>query len=196
MKRLIVTADDFGASPEVNDAVEQAHRDGILTAASLMVAGKAAADAVARARALPTLGVGLHIVLVEGRPVLGVCVGMQMMADRSQEGTLPGLGWIPGEVVRFDEHTFNQRTHLPHMGWNDIAPQTASGLFAGIADPKYYFLHSYHYAPASDGDVLATTSYGSTFASAVGRGQIFGTQFHPEKSHHWGVSLLANFART
>jgi glutamine amidotransferase len=128
-------------------------------------------------------------------PVLGVCVGMQMMADRSQEGQRPGLGWIPGEVVRFDESAFTHRTHLPHMGWNDVSPRAGSDLFAGLDAPKYYFLHSYHYAPAEDGDVLATTGYGTTFASALRRGHIYGTQFHPEKSHDWGVRLLANFAR-
>lgn len=136
-----------------------------------------------------------ELVLGRGKPVLGVCVGMQMMADRSEEGLRPGLGWIPGDIVRFDERVFNQRTHLPHMGWNDVACRSEDGLFAGIANPRYYFLHSYHYAPAEDSDVLASTTYGKAFASAVRRGRIFGTQFHPEKSHQWGVSLLANFAK-
>ena len=134
-------------------------------------------------------------VLGEGKPVLGVCVGMQMMAESSEEGVRPGLGWIAGTVVRFDERAFNQRTHLPHMGWNDVAPRPDNPLFAGIDDPRYYFLHSYHYVPTNDAEVLASSTYGSTFASAVRRGRIFGTQFHPEKSHQFGVSLLANFAR-
>lgn len=134
-------------------------------------------------------------VLGERKPVLGVCVGMQMMADTSEEGARPGLGWIPGTVVRFDERAFNQRTHLPHMGWNDVDPRPGHTLFDGIDDPRYYFLHSYHYAPANNDDVLATSTYGATFASALRRGKIFGTQFHPEKSHQFGVSLLANFAR-
>lgn len=127
-------------------------------------------------------------------PVLGVCVGMQMMADRSEEGSEPGLGWIPGQVIRFDETSFNHRTHLPHMGWNDVAPVSATGLFAGLDAPKYYFLHSFHYQPADEADVLATTTYGTRFASAVHREHVFGTQFHPEKSHNWGVELIANFA--
>jgi glutamine amidotransferase len=135
------------------------------------------------------------IVLLEGKRVLGVCVGMQMMADRSEEGKLPGLGWISGEVARFEERSFNQRTHLPHMGWNDVEPRADDTLFAGIAQPQYYFLHSYRYVPTDETDILATTNYGTSFASALRRGQIFGTQFHPEKSHHWGVSLLANFAK-
>lgn len=134
-------------------------------------------------------------VLGEGKPALGVCVGMQMMADSSEEGVRRGLGWISGTVVRFDERAFNQRTHLPHMGWNDVIPRPDSLLFNGIDHPRYYFLHSYHYAPANDAEVLATSTYGATFASAVRRGRIFGTQFHPEKSHQFGVSLLANFAR-
>ncbi len=134
-------------------------------------------------------------VLGAGKPALGVCVGMHMMADSSEEGARPGLGWIAGTVARFDDRAFNQRTHLPHMGWNDVVPRADSLLFAGIDEPRYYFLHSYHYAPTNDDDVLATTTYGTAFASAVRRGAIFGTQFHPEKSHRFGVSLLANFAR-
>ncbi|MBA3677878.1 MAG: imidazole glycerol phosphate synthase subunit HisH [Sphingosinicella sp.] len=135
------------------------------------------------------------LVQVDGKPVLGVCVGMQMMADRSEEGKRPGLGWIAGDVVRFDEKNFNHRTHLPHMGWNDVEPCVDEALFAGVESPKFYFLHSYHYAPAAEADILAKTTYGATFASALRRGKIFGTQFHPEKSHRWGVSLLANFAK-
>lgn len=134
--------------------------------------------------------------MVLGRKVdvLGICVGMQMMATRSDEGREPGLGWIDADVVRFDTSGFNQRTHLPHMGWNDVQPSSVDNLFKGIDSPRYYFLHSYHVAPASPANVLATAAYGDTFAAAVRSGNIYGTQFHPEKSHHWGVDLLRNFA--
>lgn len=134
--------------------------------------------------------------MVLGRKVavLGVCVGMQMMATRSDEGKLPGLGWIDADVVRFDTSRLNQRTHLPHMGWNDVKPTEAANLFRGIKAPQYYFLHSYHMAPAAQEHVLATASYGDHFAAAVRSGNIYGTQFHPEKSHGWGVDLLRNFA--
>jgi glutamine amidotransferase len=134
------------------------------------------------------------LVLNQKRPVLGVCVGMQMMANRSDEGKLPGLGWIDAEVKRFDEATFKQLTHLPHMGWNDVVPQNAQCLFKGMVSPQFYFLHSYYVAPVRQEDVLAQTDYNGMYASAVRSGNVFGTQFHPEKSHQWGITLLKNFA--
>ncbi len=132
--------------------------------------------------------------LVLGRrvPVLGVCVGMQMMAQRSDEGVLPGLGWIEAEVVRFDPVKYGDMP-LPHMGWNDVQPIADDELFKGIESPRYYFLHSYCIVPFRDSDVLAVSDYGGTFVSAVRKGHIFGTQFHPEKSHQWGIALLKNF---
>lgn len=133
-------------------------------------------------------------VLARGVPVLGVCVGMQMMADRSEEGALPGLGWIGGDVVRFRMERGQQRTPLPHMGWNDVQPTGVSLLFEGLDSPRFYFLHSFHLRPNSQSDQIATTDYGLEFTSAVGRANIFGTQFHPEKSHAWGIRLLKNFA--
>lgn len=134
------------------------------------------------------------LVIVRKRPVLGICVGMQMMARRSDEGSLPGLGWIDAEVKKFDESTFTQKTHLPHMGWNDVAPQSAGCLFRGMELPRFYFLHSFYFLPCNADDVLAVTDYHGPFTSAVRAGNVFGTQFHPEKSHHWGIQLLKNFA--
>ncbi|MGB3900555.1 MAG: imidazole glycerol phosphate synthase subunit HisH [Mesorhizobium sp.] len=135
-----------------------------------------------------------ELVLERGADVIGICVGMQMMARRSDEGKLPGLGWIDAEVVKFDTSGFNQPTHLPHMGWNDIKVTADDTLFRGIETPRYYFLHSYHVVPKSDAHVLATASYGGRFVAAVRAGNVYGTQFHPEKSHGWGISLLKNFA--
>jgi glutamine amidotransferase len=132
------------------------------------------------------------LVLRRRVPVLGVCVGMQMMAHRSEEGILPGLGWIDAEVLRFDSAQIGQAP-LPHMGWNDVRPAVSDSLFRGIEGPRYYFLHSYYIAPRP-ADVLATAHYGIDFAAAVRSGRVFGTQFHPEKSHHWGIDLLRNFA--
>lgn len=134
------------------------------------------------------------LVLQRQVPVLGVCVGMQMMAKNSEEGVLPGLGWIDAEVKRFDETGFTQRTRLPHMGWNDVVPVKESPLFSGIEFPRYYFLHSYYFAPVKAEHTLALTRYGSDFSSAVAKGHIYGVQFHPEKSHNWGIQLLKNFA--
>ena len=135
------------------------------------------------------------LVMVKKKPVLGVCVGMQMMARRSDEGELPGLGWIDAEVKRFDETRFRQQTHLPHMGWNDVSPRDVECLFKGIMAPRFYFLHSYYFVPANQDDVLAMTEYNCSYASAVRSGNVFGTQFHPEKSHQWGIQLLKNFAQ-
>lgn len=136
-----------------------------------------------------------EMVLVRKIPVLGVCVGMQMMAHRSDEGKMSGLGWIGGDVKKFDEATFVQQTHLPHMGWNNVLPQKTVGLFADMADkPLFYFLHSYYFSPARTEDSLALTNYNGMFASAVGCDNVFGMQFHPEKSHRAGIQLLKNFA--
>lgn len=135
-----------------------------------------------------------ELVLDKRCPVLGVCVGMQMLARRSEEGRLPGLGWLSGEVRRFDETQFTQKTHLPHMGWNDVVPRAVDSLFRDINAPRFYFLHSYYLVPDHAEHVLATTDYGGEFTSAVRAGHVFGTQFHPEKSHQWGIQLLKNFA--
>jgi len=136
-----------------------------------------------------------ELVVGRGCPVLGVCVGMQMMAKRSDEGELAGLGWIDAEVRKFDETAFTQKTHLPHMGWNDVAPKNNACLFQGLKEGwRFYFLHSYYFVPNRESDVLAVTDYNGLFASSVRSGNVFGVQFHPEKSHHWGIQLLKNFA--
>ena len=120
---------------------------------------------------------------------------MQMLARRSDEGKLNGLGWIDGEVRRFDVSGFPNETHLPHMGWNDVRPRDSSDLFRDLAEEsRFYFLHSYYFAPASPEYVLAETDYYGQFTSSVRSQQIFGVQFHPEKSHQWGIKLLQNFA--
>ena len=133
-------------------------------------------------------------VMVAKKPVLGICVGMQMMARSSEEGMLPGLGWIDATVVKFDTQLLASKTHLPHMGWNDVKPLSSNTLFSKLDEPRYYFLHSYYMKPDREQNILATSSYGLTFTSAAQSGNIYGTQFHPEKSHHWGIQLLKNFA--
>lgn len=135
------------------------------------------------------------LVLEKRIPVLGVCVGMQMMARSSEEGLSPGLGWLDAHVKRFDTALLPQRTHIPHMGWNDVTPTAASPLFAALDTPRFYFLHSYYFAPGQASQILATTNYGVDFTSAAADRNIYGVQFHPEKSHAWGVQLLSNFAR-
>lgn len=133
-------------------------------------------------------------VVGKGKLVLGICVGMQMMAKRSDEGVLDGLGWIDAEVKKFDHVSFTQKTHLPHMGWNDVAPRSAEGLFRNLGSgARFYFLHSYYFLPHNQDQVLAVTDYNGCYASSVCSGNLFGVQFHPEKSHQWGIQLLKNF---
>jgi len=132
----------------------------------------------------------------KGVPVLGVCVGMQLLAERSDEGRARGLGWIPGEVRALRSLLADRRLPLPHMGWNDVRPVNGWELCQGLEDSaRFYFLHSFYYECASSAHVAATCNYGAEFACAVRRGNIQGVQFHPEKSHHFGASLIKNFAR-
>ncbi|MEE9905287.1 MAG: imidazole glycerol phosphate synthase subunit HisH [Chlorobium sp.] len=133
-------------------------------------------------------------VLVKKKPILGVCVGMQMLAHSSEEGILPGLGWINATVVKFDSQYLNGQTHLPHMGWNDVEPCNCDLLFRGLDTPRYYFLHSFFMKPHQKEITIATAQYGISFTAAVRSGNVYGTQFHPEKSHEWGIGLLKNFA--
>ncbi|MBN2569935.1 MAG: imidazole glycerol phosphate synthase subunit HisH [Deltaproteobacteria bacterium] len=136
-----------------------------------------------------------ELVLEKKRLVLGVCVGMQMMALSSEEGALPGLGWIDAQVKKFSQTTLPKRIYLPHMGWNDVIPKQSECLFHGLeSGARFYFLHSYYVTPRKKDDVLAITDYNGSFASSVRCGNIFGVQFHPEKSHQWGIQLLKNFA--
>jgi imidazole glycerol-phosphate synthase subunit HisH len=128
-------------------------------------------------------------------PVVGVCVGMQILADASEEGRARGLGWVPGTVRHFKSMPVPDDLPLPHMGWNDVDPVVASGLFRGLeTDARFYFLHSFYYDVADPADGAATATYGSPFACAVRRDNVWGVQFHPEKSHHFGAMLLKNFA--
>lgn len=169
--------------------------EALIAADRLILPGVGAFDwAMTRLEGSGMLGALNRRVLEDGVPVLGVCVGMQIMADASDEGTARGLGWIPGRVERFDEALFNQRTHLPHMGWNTIEADTAQPLFSGIEDPQFYFLHSYFFRPTDSSAAISYTQYGMRFVSSLRRGNIYATQFHPEKSHDWGIILLKNFA--
>lgn len=128
-------------------------------------------------------------------PVLGICVGMQILAESSEEGRLPGLGWIKGRVKKIEKELLLSKPKLPHLGWNSIDVVKNRGLFKGIDKEKgFYFLHSYYFECSEENDIMSTTTYGKPFASSVCHSNVYGVQFHPEKSHHNGVNLLKNFA--
>lgn len=136
-----------------------------------------------------------RLVLQERVPVLGVCVGMQIMGEASDEGTRPGLNWVPGKVRAFSGLTAIESLPLPHMGWNDVRPAAGHRLFEGLdVAARFYFLHSYFFDCADAASASAFAHYGVDFSCAVSAGNIHGVQFHPEKSHHYGTQLLKNFA--
>ena len=128
-------------------------------------------------------------------PVLGICLGMQLLTAGSEEGSLPGLGWIGGGTQRFRDRREGGPERVPHMGWNSLAVMRGHPLLDGLEqESRFYFVHSYHVVCRSDHDVIATTHHGYDFTSVVGRANILGVQFHPEKSHRFGMRLLRNFA--
>jgi imidazole glycerol-phosphate synthase subunit HisH len=135
------------------------------------------------------------LVLGTQLPVIGICVGMQMLAQGSDEGSLSGLNWIPGRVRAFASQPESAHLPLPHMGWNELEVRTSNKLFSrGFEDgAEFYFLHSYYYDAEDKNDVVATAHFGLDFDAVVSRGHIHGVQCHPEKSHHWGEQLLKNF---
>jgi len=133
-------------------------------------------------------------VLVRGTPILGICLGTQLFTRRSEEGGLPGLGWIAADTIRFRFAPDQRRLRIPHMGWNLVQPKKECPLLAEMpAEPRFYFVHSYHLVCDDEQDVLTTTNWGYDFASAVARDNIYGVQFHPEKSHKYGIRLVTNF---
>jgi glutamine amidotransferase len=136
-----------------------------------------------------------ELVLVKKVPVVGICVGMQMLAKSSDEGHLPGLGWIDATVKKFDPTLLKQSTRLPHMGWNDVLPIKTNPLLRNLeSQARFYFLHSYYFHCNQLEDSIAVADYGINFTCAVNHNQIYGVQFHPEKSHHFGIQLLKNFS--
>lgn len=137
-----------------------------------------------------------EMVLVKKRPVLGICLGMQLMAKSSEEGDTKGLGWFDAEVVKFQVKD-KLRYKIPHIGWNQIIKKKESNLMNELPDlSEFYFVHSYHFKCNNPNDVLNETEYESIFTSAIEKENIFGVQYHPEKSHETGELLLKNFIKT
>lgn len=128
-----------------------------------------------------------------GIPILGLCLGMQLFTRKSEEGSLPGLGWLDADTVRFRPPA-SPDVKIPHMGWNTVDVRREHPVLdTSDEDTRFYFVHSYHVANASPDQVLGTTTHGYEFASVIGRDNILGVQFHPEKSHRFGMRLLRNF---
>ncbi len=134
-------------------------------------------------------------VLLEKTPVLGICLGLQLMANNSEEGIEKGLGWINTDVIRFKQEKAASHIRIPHIGWNFVNWNRASKLTENISLPsRFYFIHAYHLNNPTDDWILGNTDYGYSFISVIEKENIVGTQFHPEKSHKYGMMLLKNFA--
>lgn len=134
-------------------------------------------------------------IIGRGKKVMGICVGMQILAESSEEGELAGLGWIPGRVRKIDASLLSSSPKLPHMGWNSVQPKGNARLFEDVdVEHGFYFLHNYYFDASDASDVSATVQYGMDIPCAVARANIFGMQFHPEKSHSNGMAVFRNFA--
>jgi glutamine amidotransferase len=171
--------------------------DAIAAADRIVLPGVGAfADCRRGLMAIPGLETALHeAVMIRARPFLGICVGMQLMADAGREfETVEGLGWIGGVVAAIEPADSGLK--IPHMGWNEIEPRSAHPLLAGLgAGVHAYFVHSYHFRLADATDLVASTDYGGPLAAVIGRDNLAGTQFHPEKSQEAGLRLIRNFLR-
>ena len=179
-----------GAESSITSDLDQIRR-----ADKLILPGVGAFDAAMRNLARLGLVPVLNEQVLERRiPILGICLGMQLLTRGSEEGRLSGLGWIDADTVRFDLRD-HPNLRLPHMGWNRIRLCREGSILDGVADvERFYFVHTYHVRCHQPQDVLAVADYGMTFHAAVISANIVGTQFHPEKSHKFGLRVLANFA--
>lgn len=171
-------------------------RDPVALAAAerLILPGIGAFDACVQRLQQSGLEQPLREAVACGVPLLGICVGMQMLTTGSEEGRLPGLGLVPARTVRFQPGGGTLK--VPHMGWNEVRWNTPDPLVKGLEEgARFYFVHSYYVSCDDSSHQLGTAHYGHDFAAAVRRGSVYGVQFHPEKSHRFGLRLLGNFAR-
>ena len=176
------------------DSIISSDKEVIAGAEKIILPGVGAFDTgIRNLQELNLIDVLNHKIILEKIPVLGICLGMQLMSESSEEGTLPGLGWISGRTRRFN--FFNTREHkIPHMGWNYISLHKSSRLFSDMyEEPRFYFVHSYFLYASNQSDILTSTNYEIEFTSSVEKENILGVQFHPEKSHKFGMKLLKNF---
>lgn len=183
----------IGASNIVTSKAEE-----IMAADKLILPGVGAFDYAVQALAhlclIPVLN---ESVLLKKKPILGICLGMQLFTEKSEEGTLPGLDWIEAETVKFKFTDQTQTYRIPHMGWNTLKIIRKGSIIDNLpTEPRFYFVHTYHVRCRKEENVLAVTTYGIDFHSAIMKHNIVGTQFHPEKSHKYGMALLKNFAES
>ncbi len=135
-------------------------------------------------------------VLRDRVPILGICLGVQLFTEKSDEGVTPGLGWITGSTIAFNTSKMDQHLKVPHMGWCEIIYQNKSLLWEGMyQNPRFYFVHSYHLQLENPMECLCTVDYGYEFCAGIEKENIIGVQFHPEKSHKYGMKVLENFAK-
>jgi glutamine amidotransferase len=176
------------------ESVITSDRKEIARASKLILPGVGAFDTGMRnLTELDLLGVLNEKVLIEKIPVLGICLGMQLLSNGSEEGSIPGLGWIDGETIRF-KFVNTLEYKIPHMGWNFVKQQKESNLFNSMfPEARFYFVHSFYFKANDPSDILTSTTYEIEVTSAVEKENILGVQFHPEKSHKFGMKLLKNF---
>ena len=167
-------------------------------AESLILPGVGAFDkATARINELGLRDVIISKANQDKIPILGICLGMQLLGNSSEEGHSRGLGLVDAQSVRFEFGDREKQLNVPHMGWNTVFANNDHSLFRNMAaEPRFYFVHSYHVVCADKDEILGTTDYGGSFTSAIARDNIMGVQFHPEKSHTFGMALLKNFAES
>jgi glutamine amidotransferase len=178
-------------------AIITSNSEDIMNAGKLILPGVGAFDnAMSNLKSRGLIDILNRKVLEEKTPLLGICLGMQLLSQKSEEGNLAGLGWIDAETKKFDfTHLPSEKTlKIPHMGWNTISIRQDSPLFDEMfPENRFYFVHSFHVVCQHPEDILTTTLYGYDFVSSVAKGNIWGVQFHPEKSHKFGMKVLKNF---
>ncbi len=180
------------------DAVVSSSVADLLAADGAVLPGVGAIDAAMRALEELDLIAPIIDFAASGRPLFGVCLGMQLLFERSDEGSRPGLGLIPGDVRRMEAVANGQARKIPHMGWNSVdfkqdSPNRHPVFGDAVSGSHFYFVHGYECVPTDEGDIEGTTDYGTEICAAVSRGNIVGTQFHPEKSQDFGLQLYENF---
>jgi glutamine amidotransferase len=178
-------------------AVITANLEAVAAAEKLLLPGVGAFDyGVSRLRDSGMMEALNHAVLKNVTPILGICLGAQLLTRRSDEGQLPGLGWFDAETVAFDRGKLTHGERIPHMGWTDLEVARPHPLLTDLPEaPRFYFVHSFHLLCSKDEEVIATAHHGYSFAAGIARGHIAGVQFHPEKSHKFGMKVLDNFAK-